>query len=343
MKILHILSSNHFSGAEKIATEIIQMFRNEHDMIYCSREGSIRREVEDQDIQFVSIDKFNIVELKRIIKKYNPDMIHAHDFKASVLSAFITNKHIISHIHQNPSWLKKLNIKSIIYAISSKKYNYILGVSPQIYDNYYFKYVIKNKFVSLPNFIDKRSIKKKADKTVNSLDLLFVGRLENVKNPLLFLEIVKEIKNSYPNINAGIIGEGSLITACKKYSVENNLTQNVYFYGYKRNPYPLIKSAKLLIVPSREEGFGLVAAESIVLNTPVITSGVGGLSEIVDNKCGSICEDLAGFTNEIEYLFNNESSLNKMERYCINCANKILDISDYKNKLQEIYNRIETL
>ena len=256
MKILHILSSNHFSGAEKMATEIIKMFRDEHDMIYCSREGIIRRELEDQNIQFVSIDKMNIVELKRVIKKYNPDMIHAHDFKASVFSAFISNKNMISHIHQNPSWLNTINIKSIVYAISSKKYDYILGVSRKIYDNYYFKSKIKDKFVTLPNFVNKRIIKKRANKVSDSVDLLFVGRLESVKNPILFLKIVKEIKKIYPKINTGIIGEGSLANMCKEYCVENDLTQNVHFYGYKRNPYPLMKSAKLLIVPSREEEIG---------------------------------------------------------------------------------------
>jgi glycosyltransferase involved in cell wall biosynthesis len=46
------------------------------------------------------------------------------------------------------------------------------------------------------------------------------------------------------------------------------------------NPYPVMRRADVIVLPSRWEGFGLVAAEAAALGVPFVGSDVGGLSEV---------------------------------------------------------------
>ena len=54
MKILHLLQSNRFSGAENVVCQIIRMFENEPniEMVYCSRDGQIREALNERNINY---------------------------------------------------------------------------------------------------------------------------------------------------------------------------------------------------------------------------------------------------------------------------------------------------
>src|SRR5207245_6286319 len=66
---------------------------------------------------------------------------------------------------------------------------------------------------------------------------------------------------------------------------ELHLESCVRFVGLRRNPYPFIKHADLLVLPSRNEAFPNVVLEAIALGTPVVaTNCTPALSEISDRK-----------------------------------------------------------
>ena len=69
-----------------------------------------------------------------------------------------------------------------------------------------------------------------------------------------------------------LVGQGPLQKECEKLVNDLGLNKKVIFAGFKSNPYPLIKNAKLMVFSSEYEGLGLVILESLVLNTPVIST-----------------------------------------------------------------------
>ena len=105
MKVLHVLSSNQFSGAENVVCQIIGMFNTEIEMAYCSPNGPIEATLSHAHIKYFPLEKFNKKLLKKIIELYKPDVIHAHDLKASIIcSRFYKGLKIVSTIfhHKNP-------------------------------------------------------------------------------------------------------------------------------------------------------------------------------------------------------------------------------------------------
>lgn len=343
MKILHVLYSTRFSGAENVVCQIVGMFRRDTDieMVYCSRDGQIREALKERNITFIPLKKFNKKELKRVIKEQKPDVIHAHGFRASIMTTRVTKKlPIISHLHNNSPWLKRYGFKSFLYAKTCKKYARILTVSDSVFNEFVFGDKYKNKLSVLGNPVDTKKICEESvrGQVEECYDIVFCGRLTPPKNPFFLLNIISDVKKNIPNIKVAIIGDGELRNEFIKTIEENSLGENITLYGFRKNPYAIMKNAKLLLLPSLWEGFGLVAVEALSLGVPVVCSGVGGLPNIVNDDCGKICKSLEDYGKEIKELvlddaYQKEKSVKAKLR-----AKELDNISDYKSQLEKIYN-----
>ena len=88
MRVLHVLKSNSFSGAENVAITICKNMQN-NVCAYTSPEGKIQETLQEHNVIYYPMKKFCLMELKRIVTEFTPDIIHAHDFSASVLASIV--------------------------------------------------------------------------------------------------------------------------------------------------------------------------------------------------------------------------------------------------------------
>lgn len=330
-KILHLLSSNSFSGAENVVSTIIEKNNSDFDFIYCSPYGPIENTLKAKKINYYGLKKLSIKYLQKAVTNINPDIIHAHDFKASILASIYSNKiRIISHIHKNDPEMKKISIKSISYLLVSTHFYKIVCVSNSIIKEFIFKKFITNKFLILHNYVDREKIIKLANATTlnQKYDLYFLGRLVKEKNPLMFIEIIKEL--NCPHIKSLMIGDGPLYKMCQNTIKKYGLTQNIKMIGFKSNPYPYIKASKIGILPSIYEGFGLAAIEGIILDKIVLNSGVGGLAEIFKRNKEYICNSKKDYLDFIKN-YNKNTNLKVVD------INKYCDIKLWKQILNKCY------
>jgi len=111
----------------------------------------------------------------------------------------------------------------------------------------------------------------------------FVGRLVHYKNCKLFLECVAGLAKRFPELRATIIGDGPERDVLEDLTKRLGLTSVVRFLGLL--PQELLadhyRCFDLVLMPSRNEPFGLVALESIACGTPVIVAQSGGLAELI--------------------------------------------------------------
>ncbi|MFH1457411.1 MAG: glycosyltransferase family 4 protein [Patescibacteria group bacterium] len=117
-------------------------------------------------------------------------------------------------------------------------------------------------------------------------NILFVGRLEKVKNLDWFLNIFKEIKKEYKDVNFLIAGEGSEKENLKLKAKGLKLEDSVKFlnkvnYDDLTNYYQL---ADIFVLPSLSESFGRVLVEAGASSTPCVSSATTGAKDVIQNK-----------------------------------------------------------
>ena len=336
-RVLHLLASNSYSGAENVVCTIINNCSDKYDMYYCSPDGSIRDSLKSRNIKFIPLKKLSILELRRIVKEYNIDIIHAHDYKASFIVALSGFKgRIISHLHCDYNLLSCCFFVGRIYAIIQKRFDRVIVISKEILDNAYFSNKILDKVEVINNVVDKKLIMDKSRMFKSTYyDLIFVGRLTEVKRPEIVIEITRRLKERYLKIKTCIIGTGELENKCRELIDRYKLEKNIDMLGFCDNPFPYMKNSKVLVMPSSYEGLGLVAIEAMILKTIVVNSGVGGLKSIFNNYSQYICDDIDDYVSCISKLLTNDK--NTYEDDCDKMIKNFTDMEKYKKKIIEVY------
>lgn len=162
------------------------------------------------------------------------------------------------------------------------------------------KNTLKNLFgitknvVKISNSVDGEKIKFLSEKTVEIPEkTLFttLGRLDYNKNQILLLKAVREVKKYYDDFIIYILGDGDERLKLERYINDNKLNKNVRILGFVENPYPYIKNSVATILTSLSEGFSLALVESVMLNTPIISTDVGVARELIEKyNCGTIID-----------------------------------------------------
>ena len=113
--------------------------------------------------------------------------------------------------------------------------------------------------------------------------IVHVGRINRQKRHDRLLRVFKN-SNASPDSKLVLIGSGSEADTkqLKNIIKDHQLEGRVIIHGFEKNPFPLIKQAKALLLTSDFEGFGNVLVESLICGTPVISTDCpSGPSEIL--------------------------------------------------------------
>ncbi len=343
MKVLHLLQSNRFSGAENVVCQIIGMFRDDPDveMVYCSRDGQIREALEERGIAFAPMSQLCIDELRRVIREQKPDVIHAHDMRASYIAARACGKvKLISHIHNNAFDSRGISVKSIAYLLAAKKSKHIFWVSKSAYNGYAFHNLFKKKSDILYNIISISELYKKMalDTQSYDYDVAYVGRLSEPKNPQRLMRVLAKVAKQCPNVKVAIVGSGNLEDETKALCHELGLDENVAFLGFRSNPLKLLHDARVMVMTSRYEGTPMCALESMALGVPIVSTPTDGLCELVDDGVnGYLSDDDDALAASICKLIGDEALHSEFSTRIREKAEKMNNVEKYREAILKSY------
>lgn len=242
--------------------------------------------------------------VKYLSRRYQSDLIHAHDwmtYPAAIAAKAETGKPIIAHIHST-EFDRTLN-GNTNQAIADIEYEGLTKADRIIAVSQYTKNLICDKYLIDPSKVSvvHNGVDLDAQKHIqispddieayarNKKVVIFVGRITCQKGPDYFINIATKVLNSCPDTLFVMAGNGDLYQNIIMQSAQSKLTGKLLFAGFlrEREREFLYRRADLFIMPSVSEPFGIVALEAAGAYTPIIISKQSGVSEVMENaiKC----------------------------------------------------------
>ena len=178
----------------------------------------------------------------------------------------------------------------------------------------------------------------------NSINILFLARLEKAKGIFEALDIYEIIKQKYPEVRLTIAGDGGQLEDVKNIVEKRNI-RDVEFTGYVTGEAKArtFANSDVYIFPSYGEGMPNSVLEAIAFGLPVITRPVGGLRDFFeDGKMGFITEskDPEVFAQLTEKLILNPDLRRQMREYNAQFARKHFLASVVAKRLERIYDDV---
>ncbi len=301
---------------------------------------------------------FNVWKLRRILKKIQPDILHAHyitgygtlgslsGFQPRILSVWgsdIFSFPVFSLVNE---WLVKLNLRKSrwICSTSSTMARQTIAIDPDV----------KSKIIVTPFGVDLNrffpsALPRRADGfitigTVKALDFKYgVDILLRA-----FAETINVLERTSIDLSTKlrlrIVGGGPLADALKELAVDLGIANQVHFVGvvpHAEVPNELRKM-DIYVAVSREdsESFGVAIVEASACGLPVVVSDAGGLPEVVDHGVTGFVvprNSPVQLANCLLELINSESLCRKFGENGVAKVKELYDWSDNVTQMEKIY------
>jgi len=325
-----------------VVCQIIHMFQGEVEMVYCSPYSEIVEDMLRQEqVTYLPVSSLVPGELKRIIREQKPDVIHAHDMRASFVASLCCGRiPLISHIHNNAYDARGLSAKSVGYLYGGMKAKKIIWVSNSSYEGYLFHKFFAKKSMVLYNIIDTEQIfaKKAQDENTYDYDMIYVGRLTYQKDPQRLMRLCARLQANKPDLKVAIVGTGELEAEVKELCAELGIEENVHFLGFQSNPIKMIHDSKALILTSRWEGTPMCALEAMALGTPIVSTPSDGMKDLIENGVnGYLTDDDAVMAESLLKIMNDPLHRKMLSENTVKKFAQINDAPKYQEAIADCY------
>ena len=351
-KLFFLINTLEIGGAEKILTEMVNnLDKSKYDITLCTL-----YDIEDYkkrlnpDVHYKNLIKIKNTFIRRALvylisyvlpeslvhrlligNKYDVEIAFLEGIPTKIISGSgnkDSRKYAWVHIdlyntfgdgrlHKNIEKQKK----------RYKKFDRIVCVSESVKSGFIKRFEIDEKLIVKYNILNDEDIIKKAEEGHIKKDkfrIVTVGRVTEQKGFDRLLKVFKNLIGDGFDGELLIVGDGIQRAELEEYALNNNISSNVFFLGMCDNPYKYMKSADLIVFPSRAEGYSTVVCEAVILGMPVVATDCAGMREILgDSEYGLVVENtdnaiLSGvkkmiYDRELRESYSNAAKMRKKD------------------------------
>jgi glycosyltransferase involved in cell wall biosynthesis len=173
-------------------------------------------------------------------------------------------------------------------------------------------------FAVIPNVVNTSYFKYQKKEILKKINILHVSSLkEEHKNGRGILRVIKKLSQRRQDFTFTMISDGDSLPI-QKYAEEIRLESSFFSLEGTKSKEEIaiaMQEYDLFLLFSNYENLPCVISESLVSGMPVISSDVGGISEMITNKNGVLVAagDEAELICKLEDVINNISKFNRLE------------------------------
>ena len=308
IRLMHCISDTNFGGAGRVLLNYLNHFDVEHfDVIVVIPKGS-------KLLNYLAQDKYRVVEvdglydrsyskkdvgcLIKIIKEYQPDIVHSHGALSARIAAKKCGKKVVYTRHSvfdlpkwQTSWWGKLALGTMNHRYADR----IIAVSPAAKDLLVASgtdaesvEVIFNGVEELKR-ADESACKEAREKYgVSSSDFVctIMARLEEVKGHDYIIEAAQILKSQgVTDLKILVAGTGGIEQRLKESAASRNVDDIVRFIGFVNDIPTLLSITDVQLNASYgTEATSMALLEGFSLSVPAVVSDFGGNPYVVINE-----------------------------------------------------------
>jgi len=334
MRVVLVLGGAEDGGLEKHTIELAHLLK------LCGIDVSViahkKFKKDFASVDFIELDlsrgrnsPISLYGLYKILKRENFDIIHTQANKATdmviKLKPFLKSK-IVSTLHSY-----KKSIKSF------EKSDFVITVSDKI-----GKKLNNRNRITIYNGVDIEDIKKqnlyekygiKKDRFI----VCSVGRFVEVKRFDVLIESIKNI-----DVHLILVGDGEKKENLKRLVSELYIKNRVTFTGElgAKETQEVMKSSNLTIITSQKEGFSYVFAESLLLNTPLLSTDVADIKKVIGENHIIPFDECRKIEKKIKYVQSNYDKIREDFSSSFEFAKNEFGIESMIKKTINIYKKV---
>ena len=298
MKILHVITSLLYGGAEKLVTDLLPIMKdkgmdvelavlNAVDtplMQILTRKGIRVHRFSPEGCRLYTLS--NLIKLRKLLSSTHYDIVHAHNTPCQLLlslckkpkgTKYVTTEHNTYNRRRSIALLKIADI--MMYT----RYDKIICVSDTVKQNLseFAGKRIGEKCHVVRNGINVRDYLmpvKEIDLT-RPITVTMVAAFRKQKDHVTLLKAMTNLPDNY---ELKLVGEGETQTHIKKLASELGIASRVEFTGATTNTAAALAQSDILVLSSHYEGLSLSSLECLASGKPLIASDAPGLTETVE-------------------------------------------------------------
>lgn len=341
MKILHIITSMHVGGAEKLIAEMVPLMKGQgHQtdvLLFDGTDTPLKQSLKKKGICVYELSQnssvyhpYLIFKLIKYLNQY--DIIHTHNTACQLFvilaslfickknrPQFITTEHSTTNRRRNKKYLKWLD--RWMY----RNYNQIVAISDKAKE--YLQNYLASSTISIHviyNGINIQEFQKPSDlilkKNEKDIILVMVAGFRKGKDQKTIIKAIQILPDNY---HLYLVGDGILRKEHEDLVQSLFLQDRVHFLGIRNDIPAILKASDIIIMSSEYEGLSLSSIEGMASGKPFIASDVIGLQEITTGA--GILFPLGDFkklAEEIKLLVAQPEHYNRISQQCQQRASK---------------------
>lgn len=289
--IVHIIDGLTIGGAERIVVDLATEMTGEYavhvvSLSHLSLEAQpLAAELTQAGVDVHSIPKRSKLglgltgQLTELLHDVQADLVHTHLWAADVWGSraaaqagvpTISTEHNINRDEGRlKHWLKCRARQGRVVAVSEVVARDLLRC----------KHIDSSKLSTIYNGVDVERFAGVKRNPQSPPVVAVIGRLVQQKGHADLLPALLQLSEPH---SVHFIGDGPLRGALEPLSHKLGVAEQIVFEGARSDIEEVYAQASVVMIPSRWEGFGLVAVEAMLAGCAVVASDVDGLHEIVE-------------------------------------------------------------
>ncbi len=282
-----------------------------------------------------------------LCRRVRPDVVHTHGYRPDVLDAGVARRldiPVVTTVHGFTGGGWKNRAYEWLQRRAFRRFDAVVAVSRPLGDRLARSGVPRRRIHTVPNAwrrmsppLDRVAARRALGIPRDDFVVGWVGRLSHEKGPDVLLDAIPHLRDV--PLGVSVVGTGARRAALQARARDLGLNGRVRWHGAVPDADRLFPAFDVFVLSSRTEGTPVVLFEAMAANIPIVTTGVGGVPDVVSPEEAALVrsEDPVALAAEIRGVHADRAAAARRARAAQARLERDFGVAPWLDRYEAIY------